>query len=84
LLQLIADVSGIPVEVVAQDEPGAFGAAILAGVGAGLYPSVSAAVAELVHVSRRSDPVAARGARYDAVRGRLAAAAQAAVPVGAA
>jgi hypothetical protein len=45
---------------------------------------VSAAVAELVHVSRRSDPVAARGARYDAVRGRLAAAAQAAVPVGAA
>ena len=36
-LQLMADVSGVPVEVVAQDEPGAFGAAILAGVGAGVY-----------------------------------------------
>ena len=31
-LQLIADLSGVPVEVVAQEEPGAFGAAILAGV----------------------------------------------------
>ena len=72
-LQLIADVSGVPVEVVAQDEPGAFGAAILAGVGAGLYGSVSAAVAELVTVSRRFEPDAARGARYDELRARLSA-----------
>jgi xylulokinase len=71
--QLLADVSGIPVEVVAQDEPGAFGAAILAGVGAGVYDSVSTAVAELVTVSRRYDPNAERGARYAGVRRRLAA-----------
>ncbi len=43
-LQLKADVTGVPVEVVDQDEPGAFGAAILAGVGSACIPSVSAAV----------------------------------------
>jgi gluconokinase len=73
-LQLMADVCGIPIEVVAQDEPGAFGAAILAGVGAGLYPSVSAAVAQLVRVSRRFEPDSRRGSHYDGVRARLAAA----------
>lgn len=73
-LQLMADVSGVPVEVVAQDEPGAFGAAILAGVGAGVYPSVSTAVSELVTVSRRFEPDPGRGARYADVMRRLAAA----------
>jgi sugar (pentulose or hexulose) kinase len=63
-LQLHADVCGLPFEVVAQDEPGAFGAALLAGVGAGLYPSVSDAVARLVTVSRRFEPDRTRGARY--------------------
>jgi len=73
-VQLMADVTGLPVEVVAQDEPGAFGAAILAGVGAGVYESVSSAVAELVSVSRRYEPDLERGARYADVRRRLAAA----------
>lgn len=72
-LQLIADLTGIPVEVVAQDEPGAFGAAILAGVGAGVYDSVSSAVAELVTVSRRFEPDTQRGALYAGVRARLSA-----------
>jgi len=43
-----------------------------AGVGAGIYESVSAAVANLVHVSRRFEPDAERGARYHSVRERLA------------
>jgi xylulokinase len=73
-MQLTADQSGVPVEVVAQEEPGAFGAAILAGVGAGIYPSVSAAVAELVTVARRFEPDLERGALYEDVRRRLAAA----------
>ena len=72
-LQLHADVCGVPVEVVAQDEPGAFGAAILAGVGAGIYPSVSGAVRRLVAVSRRFDPDPERGAMYAQVLSRLAA-----------
>jgi sugar (pentulose or hexulose) kinase len=71
LMQLIADVTGLPVEVVAQDEPGAFGAAILAGVGAGIFESVSTAVADLVSVSRRYDPDRERGAMYDGVRDRM-------------
>jgi sugar (pentulose or hexulose) kinase len=71
-LQLHADVCGLPVEIVDQEEPGAFGAAILAGVGAGLYPSVSAAVDRLVRVSRRFDPDPERGALYAGVLDRLA------------
>jgi sugar (pentulose or hexulose) kinase len=73
-LQLMADLAGVPVEVVAQEEPGAFGAAILAGVGAGAYESVSAAVAQLVTVSRRFEPDPVRGALYADVVRRMAGA----------
>ena len=73
-LQLMADVCGLPLEVVAQDEPGTFGAAILAGVGAGVYGSVSEAVDELVQVGRRFEPDHERGALYAGVRARLLAA----------
>jgi sugar (pentulose or hexulose) kinase len=72
-LQLMADVSSLPIEVVAQDEPGAFGAAILAGVGVGVYESVSAAVARLVTVARRFEPDPRRGELYADVRRRLVA-----------
>jgi len=63
-LQLHADVCGLPFEVVAQDEPGAFGAALLAGVGAGVYPSISDAVSRFVQVSRRYEPDRERGEAY--------------------
>ncbi len=71
-LQLHADVCGLPVEIVDQDEPGTFGAALLAGVGAGVYPSVSVAVGRLVRVSRRFSPNPERGALYVGVLERLA------------
>jgi sugar (pentulose or hexulose) kinase len=71
-LQLHADLCGIPFEVVKQEEPGAFGAAILAGVGAGVYPSVSTAVAQLVAVARRFEPDRKRGEMYADFRARLA------------
>ena len=71
-LQLHADVCGIPFEVVAQDEPGAFGAALLAGVGAGVYVSVSDAVQRLVKVSRRFEPDPRRGGLYVEHRRRIA------------
>jgi sugar (pentulose or hexulose) kinase len=73
LMQLTADVTGLPVEVVSQEEPGAFGAAILAGVGAGIYESVSAAVSDLVSVGRRFEPNAERGSHYASVRERMRA-----------
>jgi sugar (pentulose or hexulose) kinase len=71
-LQLHADVAGLPVEVVEQDEPGAFGAAILAGVGAGVHADVSTAAARLVRVARRYEPDATRGSRYAERRTQLA------------
>jgi xylulokinase len=71
-MQLSADISGLPVEVVDQEEPGSFGAAILAGVGAGVYRSVSAATADLVVVAHRYEPDRARGDRYAGVRERVA------------
>jgi len=63
-LQLHADVTGIPFETVTQEEPGTLGAALLAGVGAGVYPSVSEAVGRFVQVSRRYEPDLDRGALY--------------------
>jgi xylulokinase len=73
-LQLMADLTGVPIEIVQQEEPGSFGAAILAGVGAGVYPSVSDAVRALVRVSGRFEPDVARGAQYAELRARLASA----------
>ncbi len=70
-LQLMADLTGIPVEVVAQDEPGTFGAAILAGVGSGEYRSVSVACSSLVAIARRFEPDPVRGSRYDDMRARM-------------
>jgi gluconokinase len=70
-LQLQADLTGTPIEVVDQDEPGALGAAILGGIGAGSYPSVSEAAERLVRVSRRFDPDPARGERFADARARI-------------
>jgi sugar (pentulose or hexulose) kinase len=70
-LQLQADLTGVPIEVVAQDEPGALGAAILAGIGAGVFPSVSEAADRLVRVSRRYDPDPARAERFAEARTRF-------------
>jgi xylulokinase len=56
--QIQADVYGHEVECVEAEEGAAYGAAILAGVGAGLWPSVDDACAATVRVSSRvaSDP----------------------------
>lgn len=45
LTQLIADVCGRPIAVGAQAEAGSLGAALLAGVGVGLYRTVDEAAA---------------------------------------
>ena len=54
--QIQADVYGHSVELLAADEGGAFGAALLAGVGIGAWPSVEAACAASVHVARQVEP----------------------------
>jgi xylulokinase len=66
-MQLKADLLGIPVEVPKQDEPGTFGAALLAGVGLGTYSSFTEA-ARSVAMARRFEPDAARA---DAFRAKI-------------
>ena len=55
-VQIFADVLGIPVETVACDEQGIMGAAMAAGIGAGVFETYEQAVRSLVHVSRRVEP----------------------------
>jgi xylulokinase len=57
--QIQADVYGHPVATVAADEGAAFGAALLAGVGAGLWPDVDDACDRFVHVATTTNPSAA-------------------------
>jgi xylulokinase len=70
--QIQADVYGHEVEVLVADEGAAHGAALLAGVGAGLWPSVDAACAAAVRVAERIEPqpaaVEAMNANYAAYR----------------
>lgn len=70
--QIQADVYGQEVETVAAEEGAAFGAAILAGVGAGFWLSVEAACDDAVRVAQRLTPqpnaVAVMNASYAAYR----------------
>jgi xylulokinase len=54
--QIQADVFGHEVEIVEAEEGAAYGAAILAGVGAGIWSSVDAACKEVVRVAQRVTP----------------------------
>ena len=51
--QIQADIYGIDVEIVEAEEGAAYGAAILAGVGAKQWPSVDAACAAIIRVAKR-------------------------------
>jgi len=64
-MQLKADLSGIPVEIPAGAEAGTLGAAILAGVGAGVYGSLEEAVAAVVPVAKLFEPDPERAALYE-------------------
>jgi xylulokinase len=54
--QIQADVYGQEVEIVATEEGAAYGAAILAGVGAGKWHSVDTACNEIVRTEKRIEP----------------------------
>jgi xylulokinase len=70
--QIQADIFGQPVEIVEAEEGAAFGAALLAAVGARVWPSVDAACAATIRVASRVDPqpeaVATLDASYAAFR----------------
>jgi xylulokinase len=57
--QIQADVYGQAVELLAAEEGGAFGAALLAGVGVGAWPDVEMACAATVHVAEVIAPKSA-------------------------
>lgn len=54
--QIQADIYGMPVELIEADEGGAYGAALLAGVGSGNWPSVETACEASVRVAKRVQP----------------------------
>jgi xylulokinase len=54
--QIQADVYGREVEIVEAEEGAAYGAAILAGIGAKTWPSVDSACASVVRVAKRLSP----------------------------
>ena len=56
-LQIVASVLELPLERVAVDEGAAFGAALLGGVAASVWPDVHAAVAATVRPTDRIEPV---------------------------
>ena len=62
--QILADTLGIPVRIPRVKESTALGAAIYAGVGAGVYPDAAATAAELVRFDRMFDPQAEAVAAY--------------------
>ena len=65
-MQLKADLSGVPFEVVDQPEAGALGAAILAGFADGSFPSLQHAVDSAVHLAHRYEPNAQRAELFHA------------------
>jgi xylulokinase len=64
--QIQADVYGLPVAVNVAEEGAAYGAALLAGVGAGVWPSVPAACDAAVHIAQVVPCDAGRVALMDA------------------
>ncbi len=62
--QLVSDVLGREVEVAATAEASALGAAICAGVGAGIFPDLAAGASQLVRLAREHTPDPAAAARY--------------------
>ncbi|MCL5950173.1 MAG: xylulokinase [Chloroflexi bacterium] len=65
--QIIADVTGRPNQTLQVTEGTCVAAAILAGVGAGLYSSVESACAELLPVAERCEPNSKTKMVYDSV-----------------
>lgn len=63
--EIMADVCNAPMALINVDEGPAYGAAILAGVGAGMYHNVEQACAELIHETSRITPNERHVPQYD-------------------
>ena len=65
--QIKADVLGLPVLLPRTSVGSPFGDAILAGMGAGVYPDVRKSLAEMVQLDRRFEPDRANHERYSEI-----------------
>ncbi|QIN80114.1 xylulose kinase [Rubrobacter marinus] len=63
-MQMHADVSNVPVSFTRESEGPVLGSAMLAAVGAGVYPDVQTAARNMVHTERTIEPDAARHEEY--------------------
>lgn len=72
-MQTLADILGVKVNCVDNPEGPALGAAILAGVGTGLYPSFAAAVSRAVGKGASYKPSPKRRKDYDAAHAKFRA-----------
>jgi ribulose kinase len=64
-VQMHADVSNVPISLTREGEGPALGSAMLAAVGAGIYPDLQTAAEKMVHTERTVEPDAARHAEYE-------------------
>lgn len=64
-LQLKADICQAPLRIPEVTEAACLGAALLAGVAAGVYPDLKTAVAHTVHLEKRIEPQADSVSAYD-------------------
>ncbi len=64
-VQMFSDALQLPIEVMENKELGALGAAMAAGVGAGIFSSFDEASSEMVRISRTYQPDIARGKIYN-------------------
>jgi len=62
--QMLADVMNCPVATTVNTEGPALGVAILASVGAGLYPSVQEACRKMIHVNPAQNPIPENVPKY--------------------
>jgi sugar (pentulose or hexulose) kinase len=62
--QLKADLTGVPIEVVNQKEPGTLGAALLAGLAAGTYGSLDEGSRSWIPAARRYEPDAKKASLH--------------------
>ncbi|MEJ7873011.1 MAG: FGGY-family carbohydrate kinase, partial [Rubrobacteraceae bacterium] len=63
-MQIHADVANVPISFTRVGDAPALGSAILAAVGAGIYPDVREAARNMVHVERRIEPDPSRHEEY--------------------
>jgi len=63
--QIMADVFGTELVTINVTDSTAYGAALLAGVGAGVYSSVPEACAASIHITDRIEPIAANETTYN-------------------